>query len=119
VRLLLDVHHSPRAADRLIERGFDVAAAAKDPDLATMADEDLLRHATLEGRALVTENLADFGSIIHLWTTTGENHAGIVFTSPRRFHRGSASYPENLVASLNRLLEQPPEAEHDWVHWLE
>jgi hypothetical protein len=119
VKLLLDVHHSPRAAERLAERGHDVLAAAKESALAAISDEELLRYAANEGRALVTEDVADFGRLIQLWASTGEQHAGVVFTSPRRFHRGSTAYPENLIVSLDRLLQQPPELEHDWVHWLE
>jgi hypothetical protein len=119
VKLLLDVHHSPRAAERLEESGHDVMAAAREPALATMSDEELLRHATNEGRALVTEKVADFGRLIQLWASTGGQHSGIVFTSPRRFHRGGSAYPENLITSLNRLLEQPPDLEHAWEHWLE
>lgn len=102
-----------------MERGLDVIVAAKDPVLATMADEHLLRYATVERRALVTEDVADFGRITQLWASTGEHHGGIVFTSPRRFHRGSGTYPENLVASLSRFLETPSEPEDDWLHWLE
>jgi hypothetical protein len=119
VTLLLDVHHSPRAAERLVERGYDAVAAATDQALSSMADEDLLRHASTDGRAVVTENAKDFGAILRTWASTGEQHAGVIFTSPRRFHRGSAVYPENLVVALARLLDAPPEADKDWVHWLE
>jgi hypothetical protein len=119
VKLLLDVHHSPRAAERLVESGYDIVAAATDQTLSSMADEDLLRHASSDGRAIVTENAKDFGAILRTWATTGEQHAGVIFTSPRRFHRGSAAYPENLVVALRRLLDAPADVEHDWVHWLE
>jgi predicted nuclease of predicted toxin-antitoxin system len=119
VKLLLDVHHSPRAVERLRERGHDVVAAATDHALSSMADEDLLRHASAEGRAIVTENAKDFGGILRTWATTGEQHAGVIFTSSRRFHRGSAAYPENVVVALARLLDAPPDADKDWVHWLE
>jgi hypothetical protein len=40
-------------------------------------------------------------------------------TSPRRFHRGSTGYPENLIVALTRFLGTSFVAEHDWVHWLE
>jgi hypothetical protein len=50
---------------------------------------------------------------------TGEHHAGVVFTSPRRFHRGRFAYPEDLVAALTRLIDAPPLGQRDWVHWLE
>jgi hypothetical protein len=119
VKILLDVHHSPAAAKRLRRSGRDVLAAADDPRLSVLADEDLLRDCAIEGRVLVTENVKDLDRIIRLWSTTKEHHAGVVFTSPRRFHRGRLSYPEDLVVSLARLLADPPETEADWVHWLE
>jgi hypothetical protein len=119
VKLLLDVHHSPRAAERLAKMGHDVVAAATDQALSSLEDDELLRHATAEGRAVVTENAKDFGLFVRTWATMGEQHAGLIFTSPRRFHRGSAAYPENLAVALARLLDAPPDVDKDWVHWLE
>ena len=119
VKLLLDVHHSPRAAERLQDLGHDVVAAATDQVLSSLEDEELLRQASADGRAIVTENVKDFGLIVRTWATTGEQHAGVIFTSPRRFHRGSAAYPENLLVALARLLDEPPDVDKDWVHWLE
>ena len=119
VKLILDVHHSRIAAARLRQDGHDVVAAADDARLAELPDEELLRHAAAEGRALISEDAKDLDRIVRQWAATGEHHAGVVLTSTRRFHRGGAAYPENLIASLTRLLESPPEAEHDWVHWLQ
>jgi hypothetical protein len=119
VKLLLDVHHSRLAALRLTATGYDVVAAADLPDLATLSDEELLRRASADERAIVTENAKDFDRIVRSWVATGEHHAGVVFTSPRRFHRGGVAYPENLIASLARLLDSLHDAEHDWVHWLQ
>lgn len=118
VKLLLDVHHSPFVAERLQACGHDVLAAATDASLARLADEELLRAATRAGRAIVTENARDFDRIVRAWGATGEHHAGVVFTSPRRFHRGSTAYPANLVTALGALLNGPPKEEGDWVHWL-
>lgn len=118
MKLLLDVHHSPRAAERLRAHGHDVIPAAADPRLAALADEDMLRFAATDIRAVVTENNKDFDRIVHAWAASGEHHAGIVFTSPRRFRRGSLAYPENLVAALDRFLSEPPANGEDWVHWL-
>ena len=119
VKLVLDVHHSRIAAARLRQDGHDVVSSADEPRLAELADEELLRHAAAEGRALVSEDAKDLDRIVRQWAATGEHHAGPVQTSTRRFHRGSAAYPENFIASLTRFLESPPEAEHDWVHWLQ
>jgi D-serine deaminase-like pyridoxal phosphate-dependent protein len=118
VKLLLDVHHSPLAAERLRADGHDVVAASEDPELAALPDEELLRRASRSGRAVVTENASDFDRIVRTWAVTGEHHAGVVFTSPRRYHRGSSSYPENLVRALAVLLADPPNDAGDWVFWL-
>jgi hypothetical protein len=118
MKLLLDVDHSRVAAERLRSLGHDVLAASDDAVLAVMTDEDLLRFAATGQRSLVTENVKDFDRIVRAWSTTGEHHVGIVFTSPRRFHRGRQSYPEDLVGALGQLLAEPPPEERDWVHWL-
>jgi hypothetical protein len=118
VRLLLDVHHSPVVAERLRSEHNDVLAAADDAVLATLPDEELLRAATSQGRALVTENVRDFDRIVRAWAATGEHHVGVVFTSPRRYHRGSRSYPRNLVEALRHLLADPELPTRDWTHWL-
>jgi hypothetical protein len=118
VKLLLDVHHSPHAARRLSDRGHDVLAAADDAALAALDDEQLLRAAARDGRAIVTENARDFDRIIRAWNALGEQHGGVIFTSPRRFHRGGKAYPENLVRALASLLDDPPRSTRDWVWWL-
>ena len=119
MKLLLDVHHSRLAAERLRSEGYDVLAAADNADVARLSDEELLRSAANDGRAMVTENVRDFDPIVRRWATTGEHHAGVVFTSPRRYHRGSARYPADLVAALRRVLNSEPVAEWDWVIWLQ
>ena len=70
-------------------------------------------------RAIVTEDAKDFGRIVRAWATSSGHHAGVIFTSPRRFHRGSSSYLENLVVALRALLESAPDDQQDWMHWLQ
>ncbi len=118
MKLLLDAHHSRLAGDRLRAAGHDVTAAADDPVLASLPDEELLRAAAHAGQAVVTENARDFDRIIRAWAVAGEHHAGVVFTSPRRYHRGSSSYPANLVSTLEALIAHPPSGDLDWVHRL-
>lgn len=119
MKLILDVHHSRSAAERLRRGGHDVQAAADLSALAALVDEELLRWAAADGRVVVTQNAKDFDRIVRSWVATGEHHAGVVFTSPRRFHRGSTNYPENLIVALTRLLAAPPAAELDWMNWLD
>jgi hypothetical protein len=118
MKLLLDVHHSPKAAEQLRQGGYDVLAAAEDARLFTLADDDLLRAATADGRAVVTENVKDFDRIVRNWASTGERHGGVIFTSPRRFQRSRSSYPGDLVLALQGFLANPPPEQPDWVHWL-
>jgi hypothetical protein len=67
---------------------------------------------------LVTENARDFDRIVRAWAAVGEHHCGIVFTSPRRYHRGSNAYPRNLVRALTAIMEDPPDSTVDWTLWL-
>lgn len=94
-------------------------AAADSPALEALPGDELLRQASADDRALVTENAKDFDRIVRSRAATGEHHGGVVFTSPRRFHRGSSGCPENLVLALTTFLVTPPVAEQDWVHWLQ
>lgn len=119
MKLLLDVHHSRLAAERLRHLGHDVEAAADHPGMAMLPDEELLRQAAADGRSVVTENAKDFERIVRSWAATGEHHAGVVFTSPRRFHRARHSYPEDLEAALVLLLNRVPSEQRDWIHWLD
>ena len=50
MKLLLDSHHSPKAAERLRDEGYDVTGAANDQLLATLSDEELLRSAARDVR---------------------------------------------------------------------
>jgi hypothetical protein len=118
LKLLLDAHHSPLAAVTLSAEGHDVIAAATEPALARLEDEELLAIATREGRALVTENAKDFDRIVRTLSAQGQHHDGVIFTSPRRYHRGSAAYPGNLIAALKTLLAEPPPDQTDWIYWL-
>lgn len=92
--------------------------AASDPALARLEDNELLAFATREGRALLTENAKDFDRIARSRSGRSEHHAGVVFTSPRRYHRGSAAYPANLIEALRGLLVEPPTEQTDSIHWL-
>lgn len=118
MKLLLDTHHSLVVAERLRNEGHDVVAASDDGVLASLPDEELLRVAARAGRAVVTENARDFDRIVRGWAVSGEHHAGVVFTSPRRYHRGNRAYPANLVRTLQAILIDPPQTDLDWVYWL-
>lgn len=108
MKLLLDEMHAAAGAAALRDRRIDVVAVTERTDLRGAADADLLVWAAGEGRALVTENVRDFAPLAQEWAVTGRDHAGIVFTNPRRFARATKAYPGTLVEALTDL------AETDW-----
>jgi len=107
VRLLLDERFSFRIAEQLRNRGCDVIAVVERPELREISDEDLLRWAEREGRALVTENVRDFVPIHGRFLNHGEAHAGLVLASSRKFSR-TASGIGLLVTALETLLVERP-----------
>lgn len=119
MRLLLDEMHSPAAARILGQRGHHVIAVAREPLLRGMADDELLRHASNAGLAVVTENVPDFARLNAQWATGSVSHAGLIFTDPARFDRRSAAYPAGLIAALDHFLRQPPVEGRSWTWWLQ
>jgi predicted nuclease of predicted toxin-antitoxin system len=116
-RLLLDEHISPEIARQLRSRGHDVLAARERDDLHGLPDPDLLAVATTEHRALVTENVADFVELHRQAVIRGSSHAGIVFTSPRRFPRRKRAIGR-IVRALDALLTDGPSNLAGQTWWL-
>jgi hypothetical protein len=119
VRLLLDEHYSPRIAAELRERGHDVVSAAERDDLRGFGDRELWNLAAAEGRALMTENAADFMPLVREAAAGGERHFGVVFTSPRSLPRSLGTigvYVERLDSFL--LEHSALDALADKAHWL-
>lgn len=119
MKLLLDEMYPARLARALRERGEDAEGVDERAPLRGLADEELLAVAAGEGRALVSENVADFMRLYGEWGAAGRQHAGIVIALSSRFSRTPAGY-EVLVDSLVELCAQHPgrEALADAVHFL-
>jgi predicted nuclease of predicted toxin-antitoxin system len=118
VRLLLDEHYSPKIAEALRNRGYDVVSAMGD-DFRGLGDRDLWTRASAEGLALMTENVADFMPLIREAAAAGERHFGVVFTSPHSLPRSRAtvSQPVELLDAFLRD-RSADEALADAVYWL-
>ena len=119
MRLLLDEHYSPKIAAELRKRRHDVVSATERDDLRGLSDRELWKLASVEGRALMTENVADFMPLVREAAAEGERHFGVVFTSPSSLPRG----PRTIGAYVKRLgsfLRDHPadDALADQVHWL-
>lgn len=108
VKLLLDEMISPRIAREVRGRGLDVLAIKADlPDLEAVSDRDVLRRAAAERRALVTNDVLDFGFLHSQLQAAGEDHYGIVFTDDAAMPRNRDSITL-WVNSLADLLEAYP-----------
>lgn len=108
MRLLLDEHFSPEIARQLRDRGRDAVAARERAELHGLSDRELLGVAAAEQRVLVTENVADFAELHRQSLAGREGHAGLVFTSPKRFPRTRRAIGK-LVRALDALIESHPE----------
>ena len=122
MRLLLDEMHAPRVAARLRERAHDAVAVKECAELIGMSDEDLLRAATVDTRAVVTENVKDFASLHQHLAAAGQQHAGLIFAHPRRFPRSAPNHVQALADALGAFLVEhgpPLEDVGAFVWWLE
>ena len=122
VKFLLDEMHAPSAAALLRDLGHDAVAVKERADLIGFPDEDLLRSATAEGRAVVTENVKDFAVLHRRITAEGRRHMGLVFTHPRRFPRAGRNHVRVLAEALAMFLSQHGSTLSDaesFVWWLE
>jgi Domain of unknown function (DUF5615) len=77
LRLLLDAHVSGRRIGAALrEREHDVLAVDEERDLDGCADEELMELAGVQGRILVTFDVADFPRICRAWLEIGRSHHG-------------------------------------------
>ena len=122
MKLLLDEMHAPAVAARMRHGGHDAVAVKERADLTGLADEDLLRAATADRRAVVTENIKDFAVLHRRISASGLSHSGMVFTHPRRFPRSARNHVPVLAEALSVFLaEHGPILDNveSFVWWLE
>lgn len=119
MKLLLDELYSPTIAEELRKAGHDVVSVQESDDLRGLDDRELWVRASAEGRALVTENVADFAPLVREAAAQGDRHLGVVFTSTRSMPRGVGTIGL-YVDVLDAFLREHPgeEALLDQVAWL-
>jgi len=96
---------SPAVAEQLRAKGFDVESVIEREDLKSTSDSNLLVRATVERRAVVTENVDDFRVLAEVELMSGRSHAGIIYTTRNSFHRGHSRSVGRLISALQSLLE--------------
>ncbi len=115
IRLFTDEYIFKDLASELRRRGFD-AEGCHEAGLANQAtsDEALLDYATRSGRAILTENRADFVRLDAAWKAAGRQHAGIILIA------GAPGDFGDLLRRVERHLSTyAHDAQYDTLLWLE
>lgn len=69
--------------------------------LAGSSDQDVFAAAVAQGRALLTENVADFTRISAEHLTAGQRHCGVLIALSSRFSRRPSDTPSLVKAILD------------------
>jgi hypothetical protein len=87
VKLLLDEHYANAIALQLRTADLDVVTVL-DLDCNGIDDDQLLRIAASQDRALLTNNARDFIPLVTRWSASGEEHCGVLLTADSSMPRG-------------------------------
>ena len=105
MKLVLNEMWSAKIAVELRRRGFDVISATETGAASRYSgvpDDVVLLRAQEDGRAVVTDNIADFSAIHTAAQARGQTHPGIVFALRPHFDRSQAG----IIGAMVRALEQ-------------
>ena len=121
MKLLIDEMYPPAVAEQLRKAGHDAVSVQDDPNVRGLDDPALCGLALTSGRAVVTENTADFLRIIRDRVAAGEPAPALVITSDRSFPRHSASFTGRAVRALCGFREahQGADPASGAVYWLQ
>jgi|SRR5271165_2822589 len=101
--LLLDEMFSDTIAQQLRAKGYDVISVVAHPALVALPDDQILAHATNEGRALVTANIKDFIPLDGGHRAAGQTHPGLILVSTKTFPQ-NRGFTTAITAALEALL---------------
>jgi predicted nuclease of predicted toxin-antitoxin system len=114
-KLLLDEHYSPKIAEILRNRGFDVSAVTAETALIGRTDAELMELAAAQGRRIVTENVKDFLALANAAYADGNKPTRLLLVSPKRFPRGRSRIGTLATALASWLESQTPRADQEWL----
>ncbi len=111
MRLLLDEMWTPTIALELRKRGFDVIAISEPAHAgryAGISDDEVFARAQDDGRAIVTDNIADYEQARHDHENHGRTHHGLLYAlnPPFNRHRGQRVIGQ-MVNALAHFLSSP------------
>ena len=114
MKLLLDEMYPTLIARELRTRGQRRRLGSRVPGPGT-SDEQVLDHARSDGRAVLTENVRDFRPLAEALLAAGDSHAGLVFTTEKRWPRVD---PGGLINALDALVVSIPKQPVDAELWV-
>lgn len=119
MKLLLDEMFSSAIAVQLRRRKHDVVAVTERAELGSLPDRALFAWAAADGRAVVTNNVADYAALYREALQRSTDHCGLIFTDDRRLPRTRAGTGA-IVRSLHDLLRTHPagDALRNELRWL-
>jgi predicted nuclease of predicted toxin-antitoxin system len=124
VRLLLDEMWTPTIALELRKRGFDVIAISEPAHAgryAGISDDEVFARAQDDGRAIVTDNIADYEHSRRDQENHGRAHHGLLYAlnPPFNRHRGERVIGQ-MVNALAHFLSSPDAAQQPFnrAHYL-
>lgn len=106
MKLLLNEMWSAEIARQLRRNGIDAVAATEMPlRYRGVPDHDVFARAREDGRAIVTDNLPDFATLVADAASRGEKHPGVIFAVRPAFDRGHPRIVGRMVRALAALVE--------------
>jgi hypothetical protein len=117
ISLLLDEMFSDVIAQQLRDKGYDAASVVAHPALVGLPDDQILAHATTEGRALVTANIKDFIPLDSRYRAAGQDHPGLILVSTKTFPQ-DRGFTTAITAALGALLSGTDKIQPGQVHFL-
>lgn len=104
---------TPKLAVALRTRGFDVIACHEVGRAgSSIPDNEQLAYAASVGRAILTNNIADFVPLDIRWKQQGRAHAGMML------YATTPSFSELFQRVIAHLDMYTPEMQHDTVLWI-
>lgn len=112
--------YTPVIAEQLRDRGHDVDAVLERDELIGLPDPDQFAIAQQDERTFVSEDVSDYMPLHMHYSSSGQPHHGLVFTTNAKFPRGAPGTVGALVTALDTLIAKPPPLEpaDGWVYWL-
>ncbi|MEX2555087.1 MAG: DUF5615 family PIN-like protein [Actinomycetota bacterium] len=114
MRWLLDEMLPPQAAQELVRRGHD-AVTVGDVELAGRPDDEVFDYAVADRRLLVTENVADYATMLAQRLSQNRPCVPVLFVLKSSFPR-RGSLARNLAVRLDEWARENPNP-YIGAHW--